>query len=352
MKLSIIVPIFNTSLYIEKCVNSLLNQTYRDFEICLIDDGSTDNSLEVCNKFLNIDNRIKVYHKNNKGLSDTRNYGINISKGEYLLFLDSDDWFDSIMIEKYVNAMEKSSSDVIIQGFRIDYERENNSFVNMMEEEKYYSDNDLYKGVIKLEKKGLLNSSCNKIYKKSIIINNNLFFDLNAEPAEDLLFNCKYFSHIKKMGYLSCAHYHYMKREINSLTIKYIPNYENKILSYHCSRKQLFDQIGIPEKEKKILLDNSLCFYTLTAISNIYRKNNLLNFKKRNSIINFLFSNKDIREAILNCKLNNLFYKIMRFACNIKNTCIINIIFSVLFWSRYTFNGIYKKLRIKILYDN
>ena len=102
---SIIVPIYNTEQYLKKCIDSLINQTYKNLEILLINDGSTDNSDSICNEYVKKDNRIKYYKKENTGVSDTRNYGIKEAKGSYLTFVDSDDWLDLTTIENCMKVM-------------------------------------------------------------------------------------------------------------------------------------------------------------------------------------------------------------------------------------------------------
>ena len=114
---SIVVPVYNVEKYLERCVDSLINQTYKNIEIILVDDGATDNSGELCDKLLFKDSRIKVFHKLNGGLSDARNYGINQATGEYLLFVDSDDWVENEIVEKLYNSIEQNSADISVCGF-------------------------------------------------------------------------------------------------------------------------------------------------------------------------------------------------------------------------------------------
>lgn len=94
MEISIIVPIYNVEKYIFKCLESIVNQSFTDFEVILVDDGSTDNSSIICNKFVTEDSRFKYFYKNNGGLSDARNYGLNYAKGKYVVFIDSDDFIE------------------------------------------------------------------------------------------------------------------------------------------------------------------------------------------------------------------------------------------------------------------
>lgn len=113
-KISIIIPIYNVLPYIKKCINSVINQTYKNIEIILVDDGSTDGSEKYCDKIKQADHRIKVYHKQNGGLSDARNYGIEKSTGDYLFFLDSDDYISKYLIELLYQSAKKYASDLVI----------------------------------------------------------------------------------------------------------------------------------------------------------------------------------------------------------------------------------------------
>ena len=112
--ISIIVPIYKVEKYIAKCIESLIEQTYSTYEIILVNDGSTDNSLEICNSFKKRDKRIKVYTKENGGLSDARNYGLKKAVGSYICFIDSDDWVDNDFIEVLYNLLKKNKCDISI----------------------------------------------------------------------------------------------------------------------------------------------------------------------------------------------------------------------------------------------
>jgi len=111
-KISIIVPIYNVEEYLEKCIKSILNQSFKEFELILVDDGSPDKCGEICDNYLNLDNRVKVIHKENGGLSSARNAGLKIANGEYVAFVDSDDWIEDIMYEKLYNIIQKNNADI------------------------------------------------------------------------------------------------------------------------------------------------------------------------------------------------------------------------------------------------
>ena len=132
--ISIIVPVYNVEQYLEKCVCSIINQTYKNLEIILVDDGATDSSGNMCDELAKSDNRIKVYHKENGGLSDARNYGVERATGEYIGFVDSDDYIDSEMYEKLYEAIKKEDVDVAECNFRFIY---SNRITNYTDD-KYY----------------------------------------------------------------------------------------------------------------------------------------------------------------------------------------------------------------------
>ena len=116
-KISIIVPIYNVKKYIQQCVESLINQTYKNLEIILIDDGSTDGCGELCDEFGKKDQRIHVIHKQNGGLSDARNKGIDVASGDYIGFVDSDDWISHNMYEKMLSSLKSVNADIAVCGW-------------------------------------------------------------------------------------------------------------------------------------------------------------------------------------------------------------------------------------------
>ena len=162
---SVIVPIYNVEKYLNKCVDSIVNQTYKNLEIVLVDDGSTDDSGKICDEYAGKDSRIKVVHKENGGLSDARNNGIDISNGRYLAFIDSDDWIEPNMIEKmYSNAIE-NNADISVCQYEIVHSREaviNNNHGRIF----VYEGTDI---VLAMYKYAMFAShACNKIYGKEL----------------------------------------------------------------------------------------------------------------------------------------------------------------------------------------
>ena len=120
-RISVVVPVYNVEQYLEKCVNSIINQTYKNLEIILVDDGATDKSGKLCDELAKLDNRIMAYHKKNGGLSDARNYGVERATGDYIGFVDGDDYIDAEMYEKLYEAIKKENVDVAECNLKIIY---------------------------------------------------------------------------------------------------------------------------------------------------------------------------------------------------------------------------------------
>lgn len=164
--ISVIIPVYNVELYLEKCVDSILNQTYKKLEIILVDDGSTDSSSKICDEYKKKDKRIKVIHKKNGGLSDARNCGLDIAKGNYITFVDSDDFVNLKMIELFYDVIKKYGCDIVFGG-ALDYKNINMKESNIssdLNNVKEYSKIE----ILKLINTTMVNRAYPKLYKKEI----------------------------------------------------------------------------------------------------------------------------------------------------------------------------------------
>ena len=217
-KVSIIVPIYNVEQYLSLCVDSLLNQTLREIEIILVDDGSPDHCPEICEEFRKKDKRVKVIHKMNGGLSDARNAGLKLAEGQYVAFIDSDDYVDLHMLEKLYNEAEKRHLDVCYCDYSFDVDGKTRPACKQKED--LFIDNkvDAEKFLLDMVGPGpqspsdvkYLVSVWHGIYKRSIIKQFNISFESERlYPSEDLLFHIDFLSHCSKIGYLKESMYYW-----------------------------------------------------------------------------------------------------------------------------------------------
>lgn len=211
-KISVIVPIHNSEKFLEKCINSLINQTFKNLEIILLVDASTDRSFDICKRFKKIDNRIIIENVNYKNVSKTRNHGINISSGEYITFVDSDDFVEKDMYEKLYKNMKKNDCDIGICSFY--YEKENGRIYKRNSGKNFVKTRDSYPFSLSYEM-GMQGYVWNKLYSRALLLNKNqkIYFSDNINIMEDDLFNMEVFDKNLKFNYcfINEKLYHYVK---------------------------------------------------------------------------------------------------------------------------------------------
>ena len=224
--ISVVVPVYNVEKYVETCIQSILDQTYTDFELILVDDGATDTSGTICDNFAAKDNRIIVIHKKNGGLSDARNTGIQQASGKYLIFVDSDDFIEKNTLQDTFLLAEQHQADVVVFGYYADVLNKNGaiqSHKNSGKDNILADPISIAKQVVFLKRNFVFDSSCNKLYLTDVIKKNNIWMP-KGEIFEDTAFNTALLPHINKMIITSNCYYHYMQRNANRITNTYNPN--------------------------------------------------------------------------------------------------------------------------------
>lgn len=204
--ISIIVPVYNVEKYLEKCINSLIEQTYKNLEIILIDDGSLDKSPDICDKWGEKDKRIKIIHKNNGGLSEARNVGIDNAKGEYISFVDSDDWIDTNFINYLYKQLELYNADISASAIVKVY-KDYNEIQPINKTKVRYTNEEALDTL--LSGKDFCAVAWNKLYKKDVI--RNLRFPV-GKIHEDEFFSYKVMSNANKLVLVPNAIYFYRQR--------------------------------------------------------------------------------------------------------------------------------------------
>ncbi|MDR0301568.1 MAG: glycosyltransferase [Treponema sp.] len=212
--ISVIVPVYNDEKNLPRCIDSILAQTHEDFECLLIDDGSTDNCPVLCDKYAQKDKRIRVYHRKNEGISKSRQFGIDNSKGQYILFIDSDDWVEHSFLNDVYQKLVTDNVDILFMDF---FEE------NAAGKERYISQNKICtdtETILSLVLEGKLFSCLwNVIIKKNIYKQNNIVFTDGINYGEDTLFILEILLNNPTVGYLPGVYYHHSYNH-NSFTRK------------------------------------------------------------------------------------------------------------------------------------
>lgn len=225
---SIVIPIYNVEYFLGRCLSSLEAQSYRNFEVIMVNDCSPDKSEEICKEYLDKDSRFHYTKlKKNGGLSNARNQGFKYVNGDYVLFLDSDDYYDYDLLEVLYNQIKKQKSDLLIYGLIEEYYEKNQikySKQISMDNKTLITKESIDKEIIELETRTIFGYAWNKCYKASIIKKNDLKFE-TVSMVEDVLFNLSFIQYVQTLDILSYTPYHYSIRQSGSLTTKYLPDY-------------------------------------------------------------------------------------------------------------------------------
>lgn len=286
-KISILIPVYNTSKYLERCLNSIINQNFKDIEIICVNDGSIDNSLEILNKFAQQDNRIKIINKNNGGLTTARNVGIKNATGEYCLNIDSDDWIEQGYLEEMYEKAKKENLDMVISDIILDYKDKNKKILKKdldIDDDKILTGEEYLKIFFTNNFYGF---TWNKLIKRKYYVDYNIKYNEEIFLYEDVEVIAKLSLHMKRIGKINKGYYHYIQGENNgSRKIKFknyldiekcfielekyfngsfqqliltrkimillsnilYTNY-NKDINYYCKRDELLNEISERKKE-------------------------------------------------------------------------------------------------------
>ncbi len=306
--ISVIVPVYNVEKYLDKCIESIVNQTYKDLEIILVDDGSTDSSPKICDEFADKDERIKVIHKQNGGVSSARNIGLEHAKGDFIGFVDSDDYIDSNMYELLLNDLIVNNSDIsVCSAFLVDNNNETKpdnivktQVLNKEEAVKFLS----YK---------MNNSLWNKLFRKDFF--ESCRFEEGHTHGEDHLILLHILKNVQKVSFVEDSLYYYVQHSDSTTGAKF--------------NRRSFDQVYMKDALYDYVKENfpyvsdyyrKLCF---TARVNMCRKIIISNseeefaqefneykeyMKKEFSIVKSTLSKKETLEYNLICHFK-LFYK-------------------------------------------
>ncbi len=327
---SIIIPVYKVEKYIKECVESVLNQSYKSFEIILVDDGSPDNCPKICDEMAKNNKEISVIHKKNGGLSSARNEGIKNAKGRYILCIDSDDYLEkNDCLMKITQKIEERNPDVVLINYKKLVESTGKEIIALPQEKEFriLSDNDLDR----LVSNGVyMSSACHKVVNRKMLIDNKIDF-VEGVISEDVEWSAKILLHCKNIEYLDDCFYIYRQRN-NSITASY------SIKSLSDVSKNFSSCMELIEREKKEDSDiyKTYMKYMSYQYAVMLIASNVLNYK-------------DIKSILFNMKK----YSFVLNYSTLKKTRIIKIIYKisgimgVRFVSKIYAKYLYNKVSVK-----
>ena len=271
---SVIIPVYNAEKYISSTLESLRRQTFREFEVLIIDDGSTDNSTSICNQYVLEDNRFKLIRKINGGVSSARNIGLNQARGKYIYFMDSDDWVENTLLEVCLKPLEELNVDMVVFGMSFDIEKKGRVINRIIKTypKKILCPEKWKNEFIELYENNYISSMCNKIIKRELLDLYNIRFDEKITNYEDLIFAISCINRCKNIQIISTCFYHYILRDELGMSRKYKEGLSSMIPKLIKKLKYVYNECGFPERVLAYM-EVDLQRMLWLGISNICRAN-------------------------------------------------------------------------------
>ncbi|NFO13452.1 glycosyltransferase family 2 protein [Clostridium botulinum] len=313
--ISIIMPVFNAEKYLEKSIQSVLNQTIKNFEFIIVNDNSTDKSENIIEQFVKDDSRIKYIKNVNKGVSNARNLGIELSKGEYITFIDADDYIYSNALEQMYLYIKKENNDVCMAGYIEESLNKKKKFELPYKDGKILNNSEVKLNIIPkmiaitkddTDKNLIMGSVWRLLIRRNIIEKNNIKFNSKVYLAEDLLFCIEVFSKANSVIIMKECYYNYM-RYGNTVLERYRKNFLRESLFFYSEYENLLKELNIFDYNRERFYTIKSSMYT-TAISNYFRHDSPKNYKKIKLAIKEVIKIYELDQSIKELNMNNISY--------------------------------------------
>lgn len=328
--ISILMPVYNSQEYLKNTVQDVINQSYGDWELILVDDGSKDNSKNICIELQKFDNRIRFINKENTGVSDTRNIALDNAKGKYIAFIDSDDSVHKDYLKILLSSIEKSNGQLAVCGFKerkISTNGQIEELSRVFYPKEVIATEDMKDLIMDFGNSGLLNPLWNKLYSRKIIEENNIRFKEEVETGEDFIFNLQYFRKINNICFSKGELYYYIRRNNNSITYQYIDNMYEKGLEIHNLLEDFLKDMNFYNSKNKYILYGNHLMGVFSAFLNLFHKDCKLTLKQKKHYIKAIVNREYVSECAVNRKRDKGLIGLTALLVRIKNSTIICSVF-------------------------
>lgn len=323
---SVIVPCFNVEKYLYKCVNRLLEQSFQDIEILLIDDGSTDNTGGLCDELSDRSEIIRAYHKDNGGLSDARNFGLRVANGKYIYFCDPDDYVENTLLSALTYDMESINADLSICSYYMEIV---DNVGKVLSSQAYSLDENLFllnqqkirEYLVYLHDQSLVYNAWNKLYKKEIIDKFNLKYK-KIPIGEDWEFNLNYLLYCNRITVNKQCLYHYIRERSGALSTSYRSNWFELRKDEHKCVVEYFRMLGILSKGKEYLY-RRLAERILGCLENEFSKLNTKSDKLKFAYIDKICRDALTQKAFANMQPTSMKVRLLSLPIRMNFTCLV-----------------------------
>lgn len=323
IKVSIIMPVYKVEDYVGKAIESIQAQTLKEFEFLIVDDGTPDKSGEICDAYAKKDARIHVIHKENGGAPSARNMAIDIAKGKYMYFMDSDDWAEPTMLEDMYNLAERDRAQLVVAGFFIDTYYSQNEYMtdNFVCEDSVYANADQFRAnAYKLFDRNLLYTPWNKLFLSSYLLENNLKFPQTF--WDDFPFVLSVIRNIERVTVTSKQYYHFMRARAESETAAYRPGMYEKREEEHGWMLDLYKHWKVKDENSKEMVARRYIERFIGCVENLTNPKCTLTAKEKRSEVKKMLSAHNVKWSLKFAQPRSLLMKIMLIPVKMNNVTL------------------------------
>ena len=323
IKISVIMPVYKVEEYVGKAIESIQAQTLKEWEFLIVDDGTPDKSGEICDAYAAKDERIHVIHKENGGAPSARNVAIDIAKGEYMYFMDSDDWAEPTMLEDMYNLAKRDNAQLVVAGFYIDTyytdtEYRQDDFV--VADAVYPNKEAFRKNAYKLFDKNLLYTPWNKLFDSCYIMENNLRFPTTF--WDDFPFNVSVVRNIERVTVTSKQYYHFIRKRAESETAAYRPNMYEKREDEHGWMINLYKEWNVHNAESREMIARRYVERLIGCVENITNPKCTLSYGEKRKQVKDMLSKQHVAQCLKLAKPRSSYMKILLVPLKMKSVTL------------------------------
>ncbi|MEG1462734.1 MAG: glycosyltransferase family 2 protein [Anaerorhabdus sp.] len=340
------MPVYNGENYIRPCLESILNQTFCDFELIIVDDGSKDNSANIIKEYMEKDSRIRYFYQENQTACVALNNGLMNAQGTYVTFADNDDLIELDTYQKVATSLQIMPTDIVVYGYSQDFVDEGYSTVNRISNNDAVTFEQMQTSIISIFENGLFHPFWNKWYRREMIVQSGITFDKRFNSMGDYAFNCKLFPFARSIKTLDFIGYHYLKRNRDSLVASFVKDMVPCFLERRKVTKELFSKFNLwGNSEAEAYYTMQFYFESEDFLINLYKKKCDISKEKRLYYIQEYILDDISLSRYKMMKVDTLYSKIFKFAVDSHNPAQIGFIYQTLTRLKDNFFGFYKKFR-------
>ena len=314
VRISVIMPVYRVEKFVGKCIESIIDQTMQEWELIAVDDGSPDGSGRICDEFAKKDSRIIVIHKENGGAPSARNAAIEVARGKYFYFMDSDDWAEPCMLADMYKTAEENHAQLVVAGFYIDTYYNDTEFYTQeqcLPSKVFKSQQEFRENAYRMFDKNLLYTPWNKLYLAQYILDNNIRF--RDTFWDDFPFNLEVVRNIERVVLMNEKYYHFMRARAESETAKYRADMYDKREEEHGWLLDLYKYWNINNPESVEMVQRRYIERVIGCIENITNAACTLSKKEKKECIHRMITSERAKTALKFAKPNSFTMRMMLF---------------------------------------